>query len=319
MIFDYGDGIYGIDARYKREGFVQVYLVKGGGGAALIETAHNGSLPYVLSAMKELGVAPESVRYVCLTHVHLDHAGGAGSYMRELPDAALVVHRRGARHMTDPAELYAAVCAVYGADVTKRLYGDLVPVPASRVIAADDGLALSLGDKKIICLDAPGHAKHHMIFFEEQTRSVFSGDGFGVSFGCMRGVFGQWAVPTSSPVQFDPEAMKETIRRILSLRPKAVYATHCGKIEDIEGTGASLKKSVDEYVKMALAGRGESEATRGLVLSFYRKKIKENGQEAERDKIEKALATDIELDTQGLVCWYRQQSGQGEGGLHDEK
>lgn len=310
MIYDYKNGVYGIEAHYEWEGFVQVYLVVNGGEAALIETAHNGSVPYVLAAMEELGVSRDSVKYVCVTHVHLDHAGGAGAYMQEFPNATLVVHPRGARHMIDPTQLVAGVREVYGAKETERLYGTIIPVPAGRVLAAEDGTELPLGASKIKCIDAPGHAKHHMVFLDESSGALFAGDGFGISYKCMRGSKGQWAMPTASPVQFDPEAMKRTMRRILSFAPKAIYATHYGEIEKIAETEKSLEASVDEYVRIAVEAHGEREGIMARLIAFYREKIAENGQASEQDIIEKAMAIDLELDTQGLVCWYAHEHGQ---------
>ncbi|OUO92752.1 MBL fold metallo-hydrolase [Cloacibacillus sp. An23] len=304
MFYDYGNGIYGIDAHYEGEGFVEVYLVRSLGEAAIIETAHNRSLPCVLEALGELGVARESVKYVCVTHVHLDHAGGAGSYMREFPNAKLVVHPRGARHMIDPAKLVEGVKEVYGPEETERLYGTIIPVPAERVLAPQDGEELTLGGRRLVCYDAPGHAKHHMIFFEKTTKSVFAGDGFGISYSCMDGTRGRWAIPTASPVQFDPEAMKATIDHIVSLEPETVFLTHFGPLTNIAEIAESLKKSVDKYVEIAVASRGEREGLSRRLTELYRELITENGQASRMEEIERAHRWDLELNIQGLACWY---------------
>ena len=310
MIWDYNNGIYGIDSHYDGdENFVCVYLIKSGSEAALVETAHNGSVPHVLAALDELGVARGSVKYVCVTHVHLDHAGGAGSYMREFPNARLVVHPRGARHMIDPAKLVAGVREVYGPEETARLYGEIIPVPAERVIAAQDGETLEIGDMRLECLDAPGHAKHHMVFFERTTKSLFAGDAFGISYPCMDAPGGKWALVTASPVQFDPEAMKATVRRIRALAPEAVYLTHFGRLTNIGEIAASLMDGVDEYVKIALESRGERAELSRRLTEFYREMITRYGQADRMEELERAHRWDLELNIQGLACWYAHGRG----------
>ena len=309
VIWNYNNGIYGIDAHYEEEGFVEVFLIKSGGEAAIIETAHNGSLPYVLAALGELGVSRGSVKYICVTHVHLDHAGGAGSYMREFPNARLVVHPRGARHMIDPSKLVEGVREVYGPEETERLYGEILPVPAERVIAAQDGETLEIGGMRLECIDAPGHAKHHMVFFEKTTRSVFSGDAFGLSYPCMEGTRGCWAVPSASPVQFDPEAMKASVSRIEALAPEAAYLTHFGRLTNISEIAESLKANVDKFVEIALASRGEREELSRRLTELYYSLAKENGQESRWPEILHANSWDLELNIQGLACWYAQEHG----------
>ena len=307
MIYDYKNGIYGIDAHYEIEGGAMVYLLKSGDEAAFVETAHNNSLPYVLAAMDEISVPRESVKYICVTHVHLDHAGGAGAYMREFPNAKLVVHPRGARHMIDPTKLVAGVREVYGPEETTRLYGDVLPIAAERVIEAQDGQTLEIGDMRLECIDSPGHAKHHLVFFEKTTRAIFTGDAFGISYNCMNGAKGRWVFPTTAPVQFDPEAMKATIDRIVELSPSAAYLTHFGKIDNVTEFAASLKENVDVYVNFALEAHGDPEEIGQRLSSLYRAQIKEYGAEDRMAEIEKANRVDILLNKKGLACWYEQQ------------
>lgn len=310
LIFDYKNGIYGIDSHYDgREGMVMVYLLKSGGEAAIVETANNGSLPYVLEAMAKLGVPRGSVKYICVTHVHLDHAGGAGSYMREFPNARLVVHPRGARHMIDPAKLVAGVTEVYGPEDTARLYGEIVPVPSERVISAQDGETLEIGVMRLECIDAPGHAKHHTMFFEKTTKSLFAGDAFGIAYDCMETPRGRWALVTASPVQFDPEAMKATIDHAAALAPESVYLTHFGRLTNVEEVAASLKDGVDKYVEITLASRGDPDELSRRLKDLYGSMITANGQESRRAEIEAATRWDLKLNIQGLACWFAHSRG----------
>src|SRR5690606_20245617 len=136
----------------------------------------------VMEALQARGLAAEDVAYVCVTHVHLDHAGGAGALMHRLPCARLVVHPRGARHMADPSRLVASARAVYGEVEFARIYGDIRAVDAARIVEAPDGLVLELNSRPLRFLDTPGHARHHYCIFDEVSRSFFTGDTFGLSY-----------------------------------------------------------------------------------------------------------------------------------------
>lgn len=302
----YAEGIYGVDANYERPGLVSVYLLRSGGEAAVIESAHNGSLPCLLNALEELGVKREEVRYLCVTHVHLDHAGGAGAYMREFPKATLAVHSRGARHMADPSKLVEGVRAVYGAEETARLYGEVLPVPAERIISPEDGARLEFGAMRLRCIDAPGHAKHHMAFFEETTRSLFAGDAFGISYEWMRGGKKPWLYPTSSPVQFDPSASKNTLRRLADLKPAALLLTHFGAVD---GDGAdeyceSLISQIDAATALTERENGDKAKIKAGLERLYAEEVCAHGIKELPAPLCETLAIDLELNSQGLACWY---------------
>ncbi|MEG2184881.1 MAG: MBL fold metallo-hydrolase [Cloacibacillus sp.] len=302
MITDFKDGIFSVDAGYLHDGAAAVYIVRAGGEAAVIETAHNASLPRLLSALRELGINKECVKYLCVTHVHLDHAGGAGSYMREFPNAALVVHPRGARHMTDPQKLIEGVKAVYGEDETKRLYGEILPVDAARVIAPEDGTELPLGDVSLRCLHTAGHAKHHMVFFISRLGALFSGDAFGISYEWMHR--GEWAFPAAAPVQFEPDDARASIDAVLSLKPRSVFLTHFGELRFIEKAGAQLKADIEKYVEIATRSRGDKDSIKRALFDHYLDCAQRTGLQKDRAFIENALAIDTELNAQGLACWY---------------
>ncbi|WP_418445836.1 MBL fold metallo-hydrolase [Cloacibacillus evryensis] len=306
-MYDYGNGIYGVDGHYEIEGMAAVYVLLSEGRAAIIETAHNASLPYLLAALAELGVERETVDYICVTHVHLDHAGGAGSYMREFPRAKLVVHPRGARHMTDPAKLVEGVKAVYGDAETERIYGTIIPVPEDRVIAPEEGRELTFGRMTLVCRDAPGHAKHHMIFFEKSTRSLFAGDAFGISYLWMTGKKGRWAFPTASPVQFDPEAMIATTEMITALAPSRIFITHFGELTNIRENSELLIEGIKKYVGITEAAAGDKTKIKAGLAKLYAEAAKENNTKLPAATIEESLPVDLELNAQGLSFWYRQR------------
>src|SRR5512138_2300209 len=150
-------GVILVDTGYVTPDRAAAWIVRGKSSAAVVETGHGGAVPRLLAALAAHGIPRDEVSHVVVTHVHLDHAGGAGALMRELPAATLVVHPRGARHLVDPSKLAAGTMAVYGEARFRELYGELVPVAAERVIEAGDGFTLDLGSRPLRFLDAPGH------------------------------------------------------------------------------------------------------------------------------------------------------------------
>src|SRR5580692_7129147 len=138
------DGITAVDTEYIRPGLAAAHIIQQGEAAAFVDVGTNYSVPHLLAALQELNIRPQAVEYLFLTHVHLDHAGGAGLLLQSLPNAQVVVHPRGARHLIDPAILISASKQVYGEELYRQLYGDLIPIDAGRIIESEDGMRISL-------------------------------------------------------------------------------------------------------------------------------------------------------------------------------
>ena len=142
----------------------------------------NASVERILKVIESRGRSPDEVSHVIVTHVHLDHAGGAGELMARLPNAQFVVHPYGARHMIDPSRLEASARDVYGDEEFDAMYGTLTPIPAERVITMEDGDSLLVGRRPLSFMDSPGHARHHFCVWDEQSSGWFTGDTFGLSY-----------------------------------------------------------------------------------------------------------------------------------------
>ncbi len=307
---DYEHGITAIDSGFERAMLDAVHLVVEGGRAALIDTASNASLPRVLSALAAKGLSPEHVDWVLLTHVHLDHAGGAGLYLQHFPNARLTVHPRGARHMTDPTRLVAGTVAVYGADEARRMYGDIVPVAAERVVETPDGASVSLNGRRFEFLDTPGHARHHVCIVDERSGHVFAGDTFGLSYRELD-VDGRPVVfPSTTPVQFDPPALHASIDRLLARRPDAVYVTHFGQVRDVQRCGEDLHRLIDAHAALGLAcerdgagGEQRSSRLRDGVREIVLDEAQRRRWPLERDELLALFDLDIRLNAAGLEAW----------------
>ena len=305
---DYGQGILAFDAGYVRPILAAIHLIVENGRVAFVDTGSNDSLPNARAALKKLGLGAEAVDYVILTHIHLDHAGGAGSLMREFPNARLVVHPRGARHMAEPSKLVAGVSEVYGAEYVARVYGEILPIPAERIIEAGEGTVLDLAGRPLVCLDTPGHARHHICIHDAKAGAVFTGDMFGLSYREFDVAGRQFVFPTTTPTQFDPADMHASIDRLLALQPRAMYLTHYGELVDVVAQGQRLHARLDALVALAEAAAGLPAAERHAALKakvqdFLISEIRAHGCTLPEADIVAVLETDIELNTQGMTFW----------------
>ena len=250
---DLGHGVFAIDTGFQRDHFDAAYLIVHDGRAAFVDTGTNHAVPRLLAALEQLNLSRGAVDWVIPTHVHLDHAGGVGSLMQSLPRARLLVHPRGARHMIDPSALYQGALAVYGQEEMERSYGVLVPVKAERVVSSTDGMVVNLGGRPLTLIDTPGHAKHHHCVWDAASRGWFTGDTFGLSYREFDTDRGAWIVPTSTPVQFEPEALRESVGTLLSAAPQSMYLTHYGRVGDVPRLGELLLDLLEATVQCARA------------------------------------------------------------------
>ena len=300
-------GITTIDTGYgDRPRFCAAYLLVQDGRAAFIDCGSNDSVPRMLAALEAQGLARDAVDWLILTHVHLDHAGGAGALMRELRNARLVVHPRGAPHMIDPSKLVAGATAVYGEAAFARHYGTLLPVPSERVVEATDGHVVELAGRPLLCVDTPGHARHHIAVWDAASRGWFSGDIFGLSYREFDTAQGAFIVPTTSPVQFDPGEMRASLRRMLAAEPAAVYLTHYGRVDEVQRLGADLLEQVDAMVALARECDGDPARHARLVAALtalYVERARRHGVADAQVCVPQLLAMDIELNAQGLEVW----------------
>lgn len=303
-------GIHVIDTGFHRPRFDAAYLIVENGRAAFVDTGTNFAVPRLLATLDDLGLSRDAVDYVIPTHVHLDHAGGAGLLMQALPRAKLLVHSRGARHMIDPANLYQGALAVYGQAAMDREYGQLVPVPADRVQSTTDGLTLALNSRPLTFIDTPGHARHHHCIWDERSQGWFTGDTFGLSYRECDSVVGAWAMPTSSPVQFEPDELRQSIARLLAREPEAMYLTHFGRVGDVTRLAGLLLAQLDAMVALAEGLRAATDRHQALVeglASLCRAQLQRHGV-TDLEGCLAGLALDIELNAQGLTVWLDREA-----------
>lgn len=303
---DLGGGVHAIDTAFVRDAFDAAYLLVRGGRAAYIDSGTRFALPRLLGALDELGLSRQAVDWVIPTHVHLDHAGAVGALVAELPQARVLVHPRGVRHMVDPSALWAGALAIYGPEEMARSYGELTPVPAERVVASSDDMTLELGGRRLRLIDTPGHAKHHHCIWDEDTRGWFTGDTFGISFHQFTTDKGRWIFPTTTPVQFEPEAMRASIERMLAADPACLYLTHFSRVDEVPRLAALLLGLLDRVVTLGQSLRAEPDRMPRLregLLTIYLESLAEHGCGMAEGAVAELLAVDLELNAQGMVAW----------------
>lgn len=301
-----GQGIYAIDTGFQRPRFDAAYLLVEDGRAAFIDTGTNHAVPRLLAALDALQLPRSAVDWVIPTHVHLDHAGGAGLLMQSLPEARLLVHPRGLRHMLDPRALYQGAMALYGEAEMQRSYGQLQAIEASRALASTDSMTVRLADRPLLLIDTPGHARHHHCIWDARSRGWFSGDTFGLSYGEFKSDNGALIMPISTPTQFDPAALHASVQRMLSYAPQAMYLTHYGRVDRPEELAISLLEQVDQMVALGLQLRRADDRLNRLKQGLQQmtlQRVQAHGCTLPVERQLELLAFDIELNAVGLGIW----------------
>jgi glyoxylase-like metal-dependent hydrolase (beta-lactamase superfamily II) len=222
--------------------------------------------------------------------------------MRNLPRAKLVIHPRGARHMIDPSVLMEGVRAVYGAEVAARDYGELVPIPAERVITTSEAMVIELAGRPLRFADTPGHARHHHCIWDEASRGWFTGDTFGIVYPELQ----PYIVPACAPVQFDQEDLHKSVARLLAQHPERMYLTHYGAVRDAEKLAVQCLAQVDamsDAARSLASAPGRHDRLKRAFGDIYIAELRRCGSTQSEDFLRDILATDIELNAQGLGTW----------------
>ena len=296
-----------IDSGYVTSKVAALYLLHANNRAMLVDTGTQYSLKGVQSALKLAGMMDEDVEWVVLTHIHLDHAGGAGAMMQQFSNATLLVHPRGAPHMIDPRKLIAGTVAVYGEQKMRELYGDILPIESGRVQVVTDGDRISWQGNQFEFYDAPGHALHHLYLYQPETQSVFTGDALGLCYQAFRDGSESFLFPTTTPVQFDPDAMHNTIDKIMGHQPLTIYPTHYGPFSPNAAMVDALHRHVDRMVELVRtlpeAEQKDEDLLTGNILDYMCEELDTLGSNTSDTFRRQWLQMDARLNAQGLLVW----------------
>ena len=306
LLIRHPHGITAVDAEYEARGHSAAHIIVQDGRAMIVDVGTSHAVPFLVAALAELGIAPDAVDILFLTHVHLDHAGGAGTLMRQLPRARAVLHPRGAPHLIEPEKLIAGTRAVYGEATYARVYGEIVPIAPERVSVTRDGERLRLGAREFEIAHTPGHALHHQALVDLGARGVFTGDTFGLSYRAFDTEKGPWVLVTSTPTQFDPEQLRRSIDRIVAYDPESVYLMHYSRVREVRQLAAELQLQIGEYVTLAQRHAGSPDrhaAMRADMRALWQRRLDAHGCRLAPARIDELLETDLELNVQGLEAW----------------
>lgn len=309
------DGIYCIETGLYRHGLAACYLVRADDRLAFVDTGTANSVPGLLGVIAALGLTPEQVDYVIPTHVHLDHAGGAGGLMAACPNARLIIHPKGATHLIDPGRLIASATQVYGETAFARDFGKLTPIPAERAILAEDGQTFDLNGRTLTFIDTPGHANHHGCILDAESQGFFTGDTFGIAYREFDTPDGPWLFAPTTPVAFDPDAWLTTLDKLMAFTPQAMYLTHYGRVDRPETLVDGLRQSIRDLARLALAEEGRADNERSIrlknaVTEHLLGSARTHGVNHEDAHMLELLAVDTDLNAQGLEVWLKRREKQ---------
>ncbi|MDR2015381.1 MAG: MBL fold metallo-hydrolase [Azoarcus sp.] len=302
------NGIYIVDSGYGGQSKVAAaHFVIDHGRVAIIDTGGSASVPHILSALACLNIVPEDVEWVISTYLHLDHVGGMGSLMCALPCARAVIHPGAVSHLAHPARLWEKTIKAFGLEQSFRLYGRPTPVDEQRIIPSHDGMELPLGDRVLRLFNTPGHARHHIVVWDESADVFFTGNAFGVSFRAFDVGKRSFVFPSFSPTQFEPVSMIESVARMVAHNPQAMYLTHYGRVVGIERLANDLFRLIHAQIAIAQAARGNGIARHTEIFSGLEELVREERarqQWALNEEISlNLLRPDLCLNARGLEIW----------------
>ncbi|MEO5340305.1 MAG: MBL fold metallo-hydrolase [Magnetococcus sp. MYC-9] len=308
---DLPHGVTRIDTGYLRPGFAACYLLVEAGEAIFIETGPSLAVPVLLEVLAHKGLSAESVRGIIVTHVHLDHAGGAALLMHHLPQARLLVHPKGLRHLLDPTKLQAGSEAVYGRERFQSLLGSMHPADPLRTHSTEDQEIFTLQGRRLTILHTPGHALHHQCVWDPASGGLFTGDAFGISYRIFDRGNERLLFPATTPVQFDVQASHQSLDRLAALSPAWLFLTHFGPIRFENRLTTQLHTLLDRFAVLAHDHRhqtgpeGLTEALHQLLADELAHSV---GSELPPADCRAWLEMDCTLNAQGLREWLRRSA-----------
>ena len=304
-----GSDCWCLDTALNRPAHTACYLLHDAGELALIDTGTSNNIPALLETLRELGFASSQVRWILPTHVHLDHAGGAGALLQACENATLATHFRGLPHMIAPERLEQGAMAVYGEDFFHQSFGALLPAPEARCLALKDGDRLNLGRSQLLFIDTPGHANHHGCFFHPNKANLYTGDTFGLHYGALDFIDTPWLMATTTPVAFDPALWMQSLDKMMALNPQRACLTHYGPLSKPQLWQQQLRQSIQDHVDIALEEEkngepdGREQRLANSLLNMALTRLAQHNPDLDKLRAETLLRDDIGLNSKGLTVW----------------
>ncbi|MBP2079290.1 MBL fold metallo-hydrolase [Oceanobacillus polygoni] len=273
----------------------------------LVETGPSPSVKYIKAGLATLGLSLDEVKYIIVTHIHLDHAGGAGLLLRECPNATIIVHPRGQRHLINPKKLAAGARAIYG-DSFSDLFDPIVPVPEERLLVKGEGDTLKIGPNCTLEFwDTPGHAKHHISIYDPISNGMFTGDTVGVRYEQLVPNGVDLFLPSTSPNHFNPNEMEASIKRIREKNLDRIYFGHFGMTENTEEALNQASDWLDVYMEIGeqvlIEGKGYDVISQRLLVKI-REHLREKGIPDEHE-VYILINLDLQVGSLGIIDYFK--------------
>lgn len=305
VTFPVAEGITAIDTFYGgRERYTAAYLLAAS-EPLVVETGPTTSNDAVVAGLRRLGIGPEDLAHVVVTHIHLDHAGGVGALARIFPGATIWVHERGATHLADPAKLVASATRIYGTETMRSLFGPVEPVPAQRIRSVADGDLLTFGDRALDVLHTPGHAPHQVALVDSLTGAVFTGDALGIHVPDVPVLR-----PATPPPDFDVDLAVDSIERIRSRARSILLFAHFGPIAEIDRIcelATARTRSWTRVVGEGLRRTDDLDEIVALLEAEARRDV-ETGAEASVDLDRLEILSSVRMNAMGIVRYWRKRA-----------
>jgi glyoxylase-like metal-dependent hydrolase (beta-lactamase superfamily II) len=305
-------GITGVDTRMAgRTRLVSGYLLSGG-EPALVETGPATSVEAVMAGLTSLGLGPDDLAHIAVTHIHLDHAGGVGTLARHFPRATVWVHERGAPHLADPERLLRSAGRLYGESRLLDLFGPMEPVPAERLHAVDDGDRIPLGGRSLEVLYTPGHASHHVSLVDSSSGALFTGDALGIHLPDARVLR-----PATPPPDIDVELGVQSIERIRKRAETVLLFSHFGPVREVGELCAIAADRLRKWARIVREALDETEdidRIAELLEHGTRSEFDEalaRGETVDRERLE--LLSTMKMNAQGLVRYWKKRREAADG------
>jgi glyoxylase-like metal-dependent hydrolase (beta-lactamase superfamily II) len=283
---------------------IATVVVHGTGGVALIDPGPSSTLPRLRSTLATAGISMEDVTTVLLTHIHLDHAGATGTLVKELPSLRVYVHEKGAPHMANPEKLLASATRLYGSEMD-RLWGEVLPVPATSMEIVQGGERLAVGNRMFDVEYTPGHASHHVSYFDRDSGVAMVGDTAGV-----RLMPGGFVMPPTPPPDVDLEAWQTSLALIERWRPDTLLLTHFGPSAPVPGHLGALRDHIvlaSDLVKQSLANEGTDADREAWYADQLRLELTRRMNVADAHAYE--VAGRFDLNWRGMARYWRKKTG----------
>lgn len=303
-------GICVIDTHYKRPQLACSHLLVQDRAAAFIDVGTTPALPRLLAALEQKNLSPGDVKYIILTHIHLDHAGCAGPLMEACATAQLVVHKKGAKHMINPAKLIEATIAIYGQQAFDTLYQKILPVEAHRVLTPEDGEIIDFNGRQLQFIETPGHARHHFCIWDAESKGVFTGDTLGLAYPELQtDPEHPFQIPTTSPVGFEPAVLLDSIERLCSLKPDYFYLTHFGPVKASARSVEALKQMIAAHETLGREAGEDQPLLQEKLLTLYHEALESiTPGSFDRATLRSIISGDLELNAAGIEVWLKRKA-----------